>query len=488
MAKRSSTVFVCSSCGYESGTWYGKCPECGEWNTLKEFSIPSELRAKSKEQRFGSTLESAPKKISNVEISSTVRVSTGFSEFDRVLGEEEKAGIVPGSVILLSGDPGVGKSTLLLQTALKLASAGSVALSPESDVLARKLPAGARRGSPTAHHPLAKVSSQQPETSSRVLYVTGEESEAQVTLRAQRLLGKGKKLEDLDLFILATSNIDEALIHAENEKYQLVIIDSIQTMEGENLPGYAGSIPQVRHATARLVTFAKGTGTPVMIIGHVTKEGMVAGPQMLSHMVDTVLYLEGEKMTGVRILRAFKNRFGDTSEVGIFTMQEYGLKEVTDLSELFLGEEAKTPGSCAAVVLEGSRPIIAEIQALVVSSNLPYPRRVASGISEKRLELLLAILQKHAHLPLDRLDVFINVVGGFKITEPAADLATCLAIFSSLKGKSFVKTVAIGEVGLLGEVKKVMQLEKRVKEAKKFGFKVVSVENAKSISQLLKEK
>lgn len=458
MAKKSSTTFVCSSCGYDSSTWYGKCPECGEWNTLKEFSIPSEQRAKSHERSFGSARESAPKKISNIEISSTIRIPTGFSEFDRVLGEEEQAGIVPGSVILLSGDPGVGKSTILLQTAINLASSMS--------------------------H--AEASKSESSSTNRVLYVTGEESEAQVTMRAQRLLKKGQKLDDLNLFILATSNIDAAISHAEREKYRLVIIDSIQTMEGENLPGYAGSIPQVRHATGRLVTFAKTTGIPVMIIGHVTKEGMVAGPQMLSHMVDTVLYLEGEKMTGVRILRAFKNRFGDTSEVGIFTMQEYGLREVIDLSELFMGDATATPGSCATVVLEGSRPIIAEIQALVVSSNVPYPKRVASGISEKRLELLLAILQKHAHLPVDRLDVFINVVGGFKITEPAADLAVCIAIFSSLKGKSFVKTAAIGEVGLLGEIKKVMQIEKRIKEAKKFGFKTVTHETTRELSKLFK--
>lgn len=458
MAKRSSTVFVCSSCGYESSTWYGKCPECSEWNTLKEFKLSQDQKSSSRSQSL--TNQAEPKKISQVQIASITRISTGFSEFDRVLGEEMKAGIVPGSVILLSGDPGVGKSTILLQTALNLASRSS----------------------------RVEGSKDEEQTANRVLYVTGEESEAQVTMRAQRLLNKGKNLSDLNLFILATSQIDAAISHAERENYQLVIIDSIQTMEGESVPGYAGSIPQVRHATGRLVTFAKTTGTPVMIIGHVTKEGMVAGPQMLSHMVDTVLYLEGEKMTGVRILRAFKNRFGDTSEVGVFTMQEYGLREVTDLSELFMGDAVVTPGSCATVVLEGSRPIIAEVQALVVSSNLPYPKRVASGISEKRLELLLAILQKHAHLPVDRLDVFVNVVGGFKITEPAADLAVCIAIYSSLKGKSFVKTVAIGEVGLLGEIKKVLQIEKRVKEAKKFGFKPMTYESAKAISQLLKAK
>ncbi len=287
------------------------------------------------------------------------------------------------------------------------------------------------------------------------------------------------------MFILASSNIDACLHHAQEITYDLVIIDSIQTMESTNLPGYAGSIPQVRHATGRLVSFAKSTNTPVIIVGHVTKEGMVAGPMMLSHMVDTVLYLEGEKMTGVRILRAFKNRFGDTSEVGIFGMQEYGLQEVTDLADLFMGSEASSPGSCVAVIMEGSRPILVEIQALTIHSNLPYPRRVANGISEKRLELLLAILQKHAKLPLEKYDIFVNVVGGFKISETASDLAVCLAIVSSFKGKSIAKTAAVAEVGLLGELKKVVSLKKREQEAKKFKFKLITWESSPTISGIL---
>lgn len=445
MAKQNSTAFVCSNCGYDSTKWYGKCPECGEWNTMREFAT-SVGSVKVKTGRGNTqTQTTKPTKVSEVKLSSVVRVSTGFSEFDRVLGQEEKSGIVPGSVILLSGDPGIGKSTILLQTALNLAFEGK-----------------------------------------RILYVTGEESEAQVTMRAGRLV-KAKKLEDAHLFILATSDIDAALTHAQQDKYDLVVIDSIQTMEGRELPGYAGSIPQVRHATSQLVAFAKGSNTPVMIIGHVTKEGMVAGPQTLAHMVDTVLYLEGEKMTGVRILRAFKNRFGDTSEVGIFSMQEYGLSEVTDLSELFLGGVPSSPGSCVAVVMEGSRPILVEIQALTINSNLPYPRRVASGISEKRLELLLAILQKHGRLPLDKFDVFVNVVGGFKITETAADLAVCMAIMSSYKAKPLAKIAAIGEVGLLGEVKKVTQIKKREQEAAKFKFKIFTHETASSISAILQK-
>lgn len=413
---------------------------------MKEFKVGPTFAgatAGKKGQKSGNhTLDVSPKKISEVKMTSTIRVSTGFSEFDRVLGQEEKAGIVPGSVILLSGDPGIGKSTILLQSAIHLSGVGK-----------------------------------------KILYVTGEESEAQVSMRAKRL--SKKDLSKSNLYILATSNIDAALTHASNEDYNLVIIDSIQTMESGNVPGYAGSIPQVRHATGRLVSFAKGTGVPVMLIGHVTKEGMVAGPQMLSHMVDTVLYLEGEKMTGVRILRAIKNRFGDTSEVGIFGMEEYGLKEITDLSELFLGDTVSNPGSCVAVIQEGSRPILAEVQALTVSSNLPYPRRVANGIPEKRLELLLAILQKHARLPVDKFDVFVNVVGGFKITEPSADLAVCLAIASSLKAKQLGKIAAIGEVGLLGEIKKVLNLSKRVKEAEKFKFKTVTYESSKTLPALL---
>lgn len=443
MPKNTETSFVCASCGYDSPKWYGKCPECGEWNTMKEFKIPQGAKVSPKGSKFVSESRVTPKKLSEVKTSLVSRISTGFSEFDRVLGEESKAGIVPGSVILLSGDPGIGKSTILLQTALNLS--------------------------------LEKR---------RVLYVTGEESEAQVTLRAVRL-AKKKDLSTYNLFILATADIDSALLHAEQEKYDLVIIDSIQTMESGNLPGYAGSIPQVRHATGRLVTFAKSTSIPVMLIGHVTKEGMVAGPQMLAHMVDTVLYLEGEKMTGVRILRSIKNRFGDTSEVGIFAMQENGLVEVTDLSELFLGGAAASPGSCVAVIMEGSRPILVEIQALTIPSVLPYPRRVASGISEKRLELLIAILQRHGRLPMDKFDIFVNVVGGFKINETAADLAVCMAIASSFKGRALSKTAAIAEVGLLGELKKVINLNKRIQEAKKFRFKLVTKDTAPSISGIL---
>lgn len=441
---------------------------------MREFRFAQDKKLNLKNKKSYTT-EIVPRKISEIKISATSRTSTGFSEFDRVLGKEEKAGIVPGSAVLIAGDPGIGKSTLLLQVALNLSlSRGPAGGFP---------PASARSLRSTA-----RVSGALPPPSplnhKKVLYVTGEESEAQVALRANRL---GKNLEKSELHILSTSNIDLVLEYSNKDKFDLLIIDSIQTMESSNLPGYSGSIPQVRHATGELVRFAKETGTPVILIGHVTKEGMVAGPMMLSHMVDTVLYLEGEKMTGVRILRAYKNRFGDTSEVGIFEMHENGMREITDLSDLFLGEKVSSPGSCITVVMEGSRPILVEVQALAISSNLPYPRRVASGISEKRLELLLAILQKHCKLPLDRFDIFVNVVGGFKISETASDLAVCLAILSSFKGKPLNKTAAIAEVGLLGELKKVIFADKRIKEAKKFGFETISFETAKTLPQLIQK-
>ncbi len=441
---KQKTVFVCSSCGYESPQWMGKCPECGEWNTLSEFKVQD---GKQKKSSFSFTGHATAQKLGDIKTESIKRLSTAFSEFDRVLGGEKESGLVPGGVVLLSGDPGIGKSTLLLQVALNLASRG-------------------------------------PAAPKKVLYVTGEESEAQIKLRAERLASKND-LDRSSLFIIATSDIDIAIGLAQKDKFDLVIIDSIQTMESQNVPGYAGSVPQVRHATGRLVSYAKSTNTPVILVGHVTKEGIVAGPMVLAHMVDTVLYLEGEKLTGVRILRAFKNRFGDTQEVGIFTMLESGLSQVKNLAELFMGD-AHAPGSCVTVVLEGSRPLLVEVQALVVPTGLSFPRRVSNGIPEKRLELLLAVLQKHAKLPFDRFDVFVNVVGGFKISEPASDLAVCLAIVSSFKNKSVGKLCAIAEVGLLGELKQVVQIEKRAKEAKKFNLKVVDNKNVKTITQVIK--
>jgi len=402
----------------------------------------------------------APLRISEVKTSNFRRISTGFLEFDRVLGgRDESCGIVPGSVILLSGDPGVGKSTLILEVALNIAGS--------SWRLAGR-----------------NLKNQEPKPKRQVLYITGEESENQIKLRAERI-GKNKDMENL--FIFSTGDIDLAIASCEKIAPDIVIVDSIQTMSSQSFPGFAGSLPQVRHATSRLVSYAKKKGTPIFIVGHVTKEGVVAGPMLLSHMVDCVLYFEGENLTGTRILRAFKNRFGDTSEVGIFNMEENGFSEV-DTSKFFMDQgNLKVPGSCLTVLMEGARPIIVEIQGLVVPSNLSFPRRVSNGFSSSRLELLLAVIQKHLKLPFERIDVFLNVVGGLRITETAADLAVCMACISSFKNKPLGSIIAVGEVGLLGEIKDVLNLKLRLKEAKKLGFKrIISNENYKFLNDIIR--
>ena len=438
---KSKSLFVCSSCGYESGKWYGRCPECSNWNTFQEVQVTDVKKSYAKET-FASS--SSPISLPQVESVSENRLSTENPEFDRVLGGGKGgSGIVPGSVILLSGDPGVGKSTILLQLSLTLSAQGK-----------------------------------------KILYITGEESESQVKLRAERI---GNIEKSTSLFIFSTTDIDNAVDICAKEKPDLVIVDSIQTMASTSFPGFPGSVPQIRYATSRLVSFAKRTHTPVILVGHVTKEGIVAGPMILSHMVDTVLYLEGEKLTGTRILRAFKNRFGDTSEVGIFIMEEKGLIGLADASEFFVDKnDQKVAGACLTVVMEGTRPLLVEVQALTVPTTLSFPRRVASGIADRRLELLLAVLQKTCKIPLDRHDVFINVVGGLKISETASDLAVCLAIISSFQNKPLRGLIAISEVGLLGELKTVVNLEKRIKEAKKFGFKkILTVKDAAFVSSIV---
>jgi len=318
----------------------------------------------------------------------------------------------------------------------------------------------------------------------KVLYISGEESENQIKLRAKRILNSDSKSSEF--YLLSETNTDLILEIIAKINPTLLIIDSIQTMESENLTGLSGSIGQVRYATSQFAKIAKSLNIPIIIVGHVTKEGMVAGPMVLSHMVDTVLFLEGEKFTSTRILRSLKNRFGPVDEVGIFEMEEKGLIEIKNPEQYFLSQDQKkAPGSVLIVTIEGSRPFLVEIQALVVFSKLPMPRRVSSGIDYKRLELLLAVLQKHCRLPLETMDVFINVAGGLKLSDRAADLGICLAIFSSFKNIPLVKTVGVAEVGLLGELRAVPFLEKRIKEAKKLGFKNIFTSNEKSLVNVL---
>jgi len=458
---KTSTMFVCQECGYETPKFLGRCPECGLWNTLKEFRTQG---GKSKGSLYPGSL--SPKAeplrlIENVTYQKKDRISTGISEMDTVLG----GGIVAGSVSLLAGDPGIGKSTLLLEVALNLSEG--------------------KKGSKETNGTKPSVSSV-PSASSvtSVLYISGEESESQVKLRAERL---SKNLKNNKLYIASLTDPDSIVSVIEENKPSFVIIDSIQTCVSENLEGLSGSVGQVRYATTQFIRAAKILNIPVILVGHVTKEGMVAGPMVLSHMVDTVLFLEGERNTGTRILRSLKNRFGPVDEVGIFVMQEGGMKQVSDPESLFLNKANKEPGSVLTVTIEGTRAFLVEIQALVIFSKLPFPKRVASGIDYKRLELILAILQKHAKLPTDTLDVFVNVAGGFKLSDPAGDLAIALAIISSLKNLSLPKTVAVAELGLLGELRTPTFLEKRIKEAKKLGFtKVLTPKNYRNVSELSK--
>ncbi|MCL4354524.1 DNA repair protein RadA [Patescibacteria group bacterium] len=446
---KTQISFVCQQCGYETSQWMGKCPECGEWNSLKEFKIQnSKFKSEIKSSKFQTSL--TPKKLDEIRYEEKTRMKTGFSEADGVLG----GGIVPGSVILLAGDPGIGKSTLLLQVALNV----GLKLSTVKP----------------------KTKDQKPST---VLYLSGEESEQQIKLRAQRISSQNNGLS-----LLSITNTDEAVSIIEQEKPGLVIVDSIQTMESEALSGLSGSVGQVRYATSTFIKAAKSLNIPIILVGHVTKDGMVAGPMVLSHMVDAVMFLEGEKNTGTRILRSFKNRFGPIDEVGIFTMQENGLVEIKNPEQIFLtkGKES-APGSVLVVTMEGTRAFLVEVQALVLFSKLPFPRRVVSGFEAKRLELLLAVLQKHGRLPVETMDVFINVAGGFKLSDPGADLAVCLAIYSSLKNVPLSKTIGIGEVGLLGELRGVNFLEKRINQAQKLGFtSIVDSNKYRTLSSVLK--
>ena len=455
MAKQLS-YFVCQECGYESPKWEGKCSQCGQWNSLVETTISPSVQTSRFKVQTGNAIK--PKKLSEIKAKMFTRFKTGINELDRVLG----GGIVPGSIVLVAGEPGIGKSTLLTQLAIQLIQKEKTST---SKLDARRYSQGA------------------------VLYVCGEESPEQIKLRIDRFSPPVKKFGD-SFHFLAETNLENILttISSSEKIYNLIIIDSIQTLWTEQLSGSAGSVGQVRQSSQMLQFLAKKTAISIFLVGHITKEGMIAGPKVLEHLVDTVLYLEGDPEHDFRILRTSKNRFGPTDEVGVFKMSDKGMEEVKNPADLFLGSrKASQAGAAITVTMQGIRPMLVEIQALVVPSQLSIPRRVASGIDFRRLQVVCAVLQKHLRLPLATSDVFVNVAGGLNLSEPAADLAVCLAIVSSFKNKPLrEKAVCIGEIGLLAEIRKVSFMEKRIKEARKLGYKTIIGEKEKDLRQTLK--
>ena len=430
MAK-DKTIFTCSDCGGTTPRWLGKCPACGAWNTLIESTVGASGSANN---RYTSQFQALSKtseltKLGDIEATDVDRTATGLEELDRALG----GGVVEGGVVLIGGDPGIGKSTLLLQAL---------------DALQRK--------------------------GMNTLYVTGEESGAQVALRSRRL-----GLDKSQVQVLAEIQLEKILATLQTERPNIAVIDSIQTVYSDQLTSAPGSVAQVRECAAHLTRAAKATGTAIVLVGHVTKEGALAGPRVLEHMVDTVLYFEGDTHSSFRLIRAIKNRFGAVNEIGVFAMTEKGLKGVSNPSAIFLSQHAEpVAGSCVMVTLEGTRPLLVEIQALVDSGG-PSPRRLSVGLERDRLAMLLAVLHRHAGVACMDQDVFVNAVGGVRISEPAADLAVMLAITSSLRGKPLPKGfIAFGEVGLAGEVRPAPRGQDRLKEAAKLGFTVAVVPKA----------
>lgn len=427
MARRK-TVYVCNECGYESLKWMGKCTNCNQWNTfVEEVKAP---QASGSSRMINAGGQSTPTKIKDIQFEKEPRVKTDMQEFNRVLG----GGIVPGSLVLIGGDPGIGKSTLLLQTSAEIAN--------------KKL---------------------------SVLYISGEESIQQTKLRANRL-----EVHTDQLYVLAETNLTQVLHHISQVKPDFVVIDSIQTIFKEEVTSAPGSVTQVRECTMELMKVAKTNSIPIFIVGHVTKEGAIAGPRMLEHMVDVVLYFEGERHHTYRILRSVKNRFGSTNEMGIFEMKELGLQEVLNPSEIFLEERSRgASGSTVVASMEGTRPVLVEIQALISPSSFGNPRRMATGIDSNRVPLLMAVLEKRVGLMLQNQDAYIKVAGGVKLDEPAIDLAIAISIASSFRDQpTNPEDIFIGEVGLTGEVRRVSRIEQRVQEAAKLGFKrVICSEN-----------
>jgi DNA repair protein RadA/Sms len=431
MAKRPKSIYVCQSCGYQTPKWMGRCPDCSQWNTIVEEAAKPPMR------KGGSSMDQ-PQSIDAISLATEMRLMTGISEFDRTLG----GGVVPGSLVLIGGDPGIGKSTLILQALEGLANAGY-----------------------------------------RALYLSGEESSQQIKLRAQRL-----SVHSDSLYVITGTCIDDLFERLEPLKPHIVAVDSIQAMYTDNIASAPGSVGQVREVAARLMTFAKKSGIPIFLIGHVTKEGSIAGPKVLEHLVDTVLYFEGDRGHVFRILRSVKNRYGPTNEIGVFEMKDSGLSEVDNPSRIFLEERAQdVPGSVVIPCLEGTRPVLVEIQALVGPSPLGMPRRTAVGVDHNRISLLVAVLGKRIGLELGDQDIFVNVAGGLKVDEPAADLGIVSSMMSSFLDRTVDRDVVFfGEVGLAGEIRGVSQPELRIREAKKLGFSrcVISRSNMEGLGHL----
>ena len=418
---RAKTSFSCQACGHQAPRWVGRCPDCGGWNTMKEERLPATGKGRPPTLKNSASSQATP--IGAIEVVGEHRRCTGIGEFDRVLG----GGVIPGSVVLIGGDPGIGKTTLLLQALPKLGTAGE-----------------------------------------QVLYVSGEESPRQIKMRGQRL-----GIESPNLLILAETSLEQMLKSIQEVEPAAVVVDSIQTVYTEQLTSAPGSISQVQEVAGQLMWFAKRSNVPVFIIGHVTKEGAIAGPRLLEHIVDTVLYFEGDKGHSYRILRAVKNRFGSTNEIGVFEMKDTGLEEVGNPSELFLAERPQhSAGSVVVSSLEGSRPILVELQALVSPTSYAMPKRMANGVELNRVSLLLAVMEKRLGQHLSGQDVYVNVVGGMQVDEPAIDLGIVTAVTSSLRESPIDHTTMVmGEVGLGGEVRAISQADLRIREAAKMGFK-----------------
>jgi DNA repair protein RadA/Sms len=433
---KSTTQFVCQQCGRTTQRWFGRCPQCGTMNSMVEELIAAPPAVTIASARRGLSGQSTPRRLDEVEGDADERLPLSIGEFARVLG----GGVVPGSIILVGGDPGIGKSTLMLQAAMEMALSGTV------------------------------------------LYVSGEESERQIKMRALRLLrmngeDRGGQAAPEKLLLVTETNLETIFDHVKAVQPTLLIIDSIQTVYLPDLNSTPGSVTQVRECANKLRELAKSSGVAVFLIGHVTKEGAIAGPRVLEHVVDTVLYLEGDRFQSFRLLRSVKNRFGATSEVGVFEMHERGMVEVTNPSEAFLAERlVNTPGSAITVTMEGTRPILVEIQGLTAGSNLANPRRTPNGVDINRLLLIAAVLSRRVGFKLFESDIFVNVVGGMRINEPAADLAIAAAIASSVRDAPVkADAVLLGEIGLSGELRWVSQMNNRLREAAKLGFKTAIV-------------